>query len=158
MNDHPNDGLLILALDEELEKDQAEEVGAHLGGCAVCKARQVRFERVSRMIAGRGMRTSPHPTGRVWVAMGIAAAVALCLIVPSRPAPPPREQATEFMALPFSDAALPLDNAPVVRMEFPVESLRLAKINVEGDVAGRTVTADVLLGLDGQPRAIRFVR
>jgi hypothetical protein len=72
--------------------------------------------------------------------------------VAPRPAPP-----RPFIDLPFSDQSLPLDAAPIVRMSIPVESLRLASIRVNGHFQGERVLADVVLGLDGQPRAIRFV-
>lgn len=63
-----------------------------------------------------------------------------------------------FLALPFSDDALPIRDATVVRVQLPVEELRLTGLVVEGAEAAATVQADVLLGIDGLPRGIRLVQ
>ena len=95
-----------------------------------------------QLVAPAEVKRSPQPVARV-----------------AKRAVRPVEQVSPFVALPFSNDALPLDDAPIVRVELPVDSLRLASsLNVEGNVVGGRVTADVVLGLDGQPRAIRFVR
>lgn len=65
---------------------------------------------------------------------------------------------SSFIALPFSDRALPLGDATVVRFELPVEELRLTGLTVDGARAGALVQADVLMGIDGLPRAIRLVQ
>jgi hypothetical protein len=79
---------------------------------------------------------------------------------PSRPKPIRLMTAETFgiVELPFSDRALPLGDAMVVRVEFPIEELRLTGLAVDGDRPGTVVQADVLLGIDGLPRAIRLVR
>ena len=63
-----------------------------------------------------------------------------------------------FIALPFSDSALPLTDARVVRARIPVEELRLTGLTVEPAPAGALVEAEVLLGIDGLPRGIRFIQ
>ena len=63
-----------------------------------------------------------------------------------------------FVALPFSDAALPLRDATVVRVELPIEELWLSGLAVEGGYRETMVQADVLLGIDGLPRGIRVVQ
>jgi hypothetical protein len=63
-----------------------------------------------------------------------------------------------FFALPFSDDALPLRDATVVRVQLPIEELRLTGLAVEGADTGATIQADVLLGIDGLPRGIRLVQ
>ncbi|HEV2687698.1 MAG TPA: zf-HC2 domain-containing protein [Bryobacteraceae bacterium] len=63
-----------------------------------------------------------------------------------------------FIALPFSDSALPLGDATVVRVELPVDELRLAGLTVDGGHGGSLVQADLLMGIDGLPRGIRFVQ
>jgi len=63
-----------------------------------------------------------------------------------------------FVALPFSDDALPLGDATVVRVQLPMEELRLTGLTVEGEQTGAIIQADVLLGIDGLPRGIRLVR
>ena len=76
-----------------------------------------------------------------------------------KPAGPAAEAkpAAEFISLPFSDQSLPLSDSPVVRVSLPVESLRLASFRVSPQVEGHTILADVVLGMDGLPRAIRLV-
>jgi hypothetical protein len=64
----------------------------------------------------------------------------------------------DFFALPFSDAALPLSDATVVRVQLPIEELRLTGLAVEGEPTGVVIQADVLLGIDGLPRGIRLVQ
>jgi hypothetical protein len=59
--------------------------------------------------------------------------------------------------LPYSDRALPLGDAMVVRVELPIEELRLTGLAVDAGRPGTVVQADVLLGIDGLPRAIRLV-
>ena len=63
-----------------------------------------------------------------------------------------------FIALPFSDRALPLEDATVVRVQLPIEELRLTGLAIDGDRTGVLVQADVLMGIDGLPRAIRLVQ
>jgi hypothetical protein len=74
---------------------------------------------------------------------------------------PPDEvdaEVASFIALPFSDDALPLGDATVVRVEVPVEELRLTGLTVDGAHAGALLQADLLMGIDGLPRGIRFVQ
>ncbi len=68
-----------------------------------------------------------------------------------------REVATPFFDLPFSDAALPLDQATVIRVELPRSALELAGLPVDEDRRNQRVRADLVLGADGLARAIRFV-
>jgi len=67
-------------------------------------------------------------------------------------------EVASFIALPFSDDALPLGDATVVRVEVPVEELRLTGLTVDGAHAGALLQADLLMGIDGLPRGIRFVQ
>ena len=68
-----------------------------------------------------------------------------------------REVATPFFSLPFSDAALPLDQATVIRVELPRSALELAGLPVDEDRRNQRIRADLILGADGLARAIRFV-
>jgi hypothetical protein len=69
-----------------------------------------------------------------------------------------REVATPFFALPFSDAALPLDQAAVIRVELPRSALELTGFPVDADRRNEPIRADLVLGADGLARAIRFIR
>ena len=67
-----------------------------------------------------------------------------------------------FVSLPFSNPDLPVNARRIVQMQVPVSSLAEAGIVVEpitSQVAqpDRSVLADVLLGLDGQPVAVHVV-
>ena len=68
-----------------------------------------------------------------------------------------REIATPFFTLPFSDAALPLDEATMIRVELPRSALELAGLPVDEDRRNQRVRADLILGMDGLARAIRFI-
>jgi hypothetical protein len=68
-----------------------------------------------------------------------------------------REVATPFFDLPFSDSALPLDQATVIRVELPRSALELAGLPVEEDRRNQRIRADLVVGADGLARAIRFV-
>jgi hypothetical protein len=79
-----------------------------------------------------------------------------------RPAPPAavaaKEVVTPFFPLPFSDAALPLDDASVIRVDLPRSALELTGLPVEEDRRNERIRADLVLGADGLARAIRFIR
>ncbi|MFL6414657.1 MAG: anti-sigma factor family protein [Bryobacteraceae bacterium] len=67
-----------------------------------------------------------------------------------------------FISLPFSNPELPINARRIVQMQVPIASLAEAGIVVEpiaNRVAqpDRSVLADVLLGLDGQPVAVHVV-
>lgn len=68
-----------------------------------------------------------------------------------------REVATPFFGLPFSDAALPLDQATVIRVELPRSALELAGLPVDEERRNERIRADLVLGADGLARAIRFI-
>ena len=64
-----------------------------------------------------------------------------------------------YVSLPFADPALPLDDATVLPVELTAEDLELMGIDpADPDAAPRDgVQAEILLGMDGWPRAIRIV-
>ena len=63
-----------------------------------------------------------------------------------------------FLPLPYSDPALPVDDSLVLRVELTAEALSVAGVPVMNAQIGEPILADVLFGLDGQPRAIQFIR
>ncbi len=206
--EHPSDAQLVLALDGELQHQEAASVAQHLTGCENCRTRWDRFAGVSGQIVEchqaleSGRLRAPVPAiarrgqiARVAGLVGAAAAlavVALYLTRADKPAPVahraeahPQASATvierssspqkarravrrrsarlvaadtsNIIELPFSDSALPLTDATVIRVELPIEELRLTGLMVDGGRAGTIVQADVLMGIDGLPRAIRLV-
>jgi hypothetical protein len=74
-----------------------------------------------------------------------------------RPARGP-EVASAFYTLPGSAMLPPLDFGTVVRVELPRSALMLVGFPVNEDRAFERVRADVLLGQDGQARAVRFIQ
>jgi len=67
-------------------------------------------------------------------------------------------EVAQFIELPFSDGSLPLTDAAVVRVEIPVDELRLAGVSVDDRQPGSRVEADLLIGMDGLPRGVRLVQ
>lgn len=63
-----------------------------------------------------------------------------------------------FIRLPYSDPSLPINTADIVRVEIPLSALsNTGIIRIQPGAGDALVKADVLLGLDGQPSAIRLV-
>jgi hypothetical protein len=68
------------------------------------------------------------------------------------------EWATPFVQLPYADNIAPLESTAIVRLVLPRSALASLGLPVSEDVAGDRISADLLLGEDGSPRAIRVVR
>jgi hypothetical protein len=66
--------------------------------------------------------------------------------------------ATDFVPLPYADNSTPLGHADIVRLTIPNSALASLGLPVGDDSSSKNVTADVLVGDDGMPRAISFVR
>lgn len=108
-----------------------------------------------------------RPPARPVEALPPLAAVTIPAPPPPAPAQPRAQKAPaarteaqparEFIPLPFSDHTLPMADSPVVRVSLPVENLRLASFRISPELEGQRVLADVVLGMDGLPRAIRLV-
>lgn len=63
----------------------------------------------------------------------------------------------EFIALPYADSGVPLEQPVIVRMDIPVSEL--GSFGVQSVPSGRErVKADLLVGQDGVARAVRFVQ
>jgi hypothetical protein len=135
-------------------------------------------ERLERQLESREVSL---PTGRQpdvlrrlsW-AMAIAAALAFALMfIPQWKRSAQTTQASlpptsfqldgeTFVALPFSNPDLPLNTSHIVRMQVPVSSLAQAgvvfePISSEMYAQDRSVLADVLLGIDGQPLGVHVL-
>ena len=63
----------------------------------------------------------------------------------------------QFVTLPTAIGMPALESGRVVRVEVPTAMLPAYGLDVAPDSGAGMVTADVLVGQDGQPRAIRFV-
>lgn len=108
------------------------------------------------MVAFRLRRKRPR---RGWI---YAAAIAACAIValtwlavtPSGP----RSEPAGFVALPYADSGVPLEEGVIVRVEIPRAELRRlgAPVMLPAGTNGE-VRADLLIGQDGIARAVRIV-
>jgi hypothetical protein len=120
--------------------------------------------------AGAPRRT--HWTSRSFAVantlVAIAAAITCIVLLPSlrvssRGASHPAavydlEQAVPpgYVSLPFADPALPLDDAEVLPVQLSAEDLELMGVDVT-DAPREGVQAELLIGMDGWPRAIRII-
>ena len=73
------------------------------------------------------------------------------------PAPAAGGQVLQFVVLPTAVGLPALESGQIVRVELPAAELPAYGFILEPQPAGGAVEADVLVGQDGQPRAIRFV-
>ena len=80
----------------------------------------------------------------------------------SRPSPRPRRQTRVlhpdgFVPLPASAGLPSFESGEIVRMEIPLTSLPNYGVPISPDASDTPIQADLLVGQDGQPRAIRLV-
>jgi hypothetical protein len=75
----------------------------------------------------------------------------------ARPVPAGGGQALQFVALPTAIGLPALESGRIVRVQFPAAELAAYGFDVTPQPEAGAVETDVLVGQDGQPRAIRFV-
>lgn len=68
------------------------------------------------------------------------------------------ETATDFIRLPYTDPLLPTEQADVFRVQMPEAALATYGLPVDGSRLDSKIYADLVVGQDGVPRAIRFIR
>lgn len=109
-------------------------------------------------------RVNRRKRARYWIsAVGAAAASIACIwtvAVYRQPAPAPAAVAqTEqpFIPIPYVLPPAPYERVEVVRMNVPVAALIAAGLPVRTDDPGAQAEADVIVGQDGRPRAVRLV-
>ena len=73
------------------------------------------------------------------------------------PVPATDDHALQFVALPTAVGLPALESGRIVRVTLPAAELPAYGFDVTPQPAAGSVEADVLVGQDGQPRAIRFV-
>jgi predicted anti-sigma-YlaC factor YlaD len=106
----------------------------------------------------------------VWLRWWLAAAAAVLAVlaaawwqVARTPAPLPAApfvgviELTGFQALPQAAALPDFDSGEVVRTEIAVSALPVYGVGIPPDAPAAAVKVDLLVGQDGQPRAIRLV-
>ena len=98
---------------------------------------------------------------KVWrglAAATIAALLAIGIYMAPGPVRAPAPQAAApFIEIPYVAPFAPYERASVERMDVPVAALVAAGFEVHVPDASGTVKADVLVGQDGRPHAIRLV-
>jgi hypothetical protein len=75
----------------------------------------------------------------------------------AQPVPAGGGQALQFVALPTAIGLPALESGRIVRVQFPAAELPAYGFDVTPQPSAGAVEADLLVGQDGQPRAIRFV-
>ena len=75
------------------------------------------------------------------------------------PGGPAASDTNDFVPLPYAQSDIPLEGAIVVRVDIPESQIRFAGRTMTRLPKGRhTVEAELLVGLDGVPRAMRVLR
>ena len=148
--------------------ERAADAECHVRACLACRAEVEGLAETMAQFRDSSARWSAHhlalPTARrsgrtVWMGAAAAmaasvAAAAVLLIGTSRPvAPTP----APFIEIPYVAPLAPYERASVVRMDVPVAALIAVGFQVHGSEPGATISADVLVGQDGRPRAVRLI-
>jgi hypothetical protein len=98
-----------------------------------------------------------------WVIAAACVALAIVSIRTHRTAPhtPPAISVagltSGFIALPYAQSDVPLEQAVIVRVELQSAAWGALNVPVSGPAAGAVVRADLLVGQDGVARAVRVV-
>ena len=102
---------------------------------------------------------------KYWTAAaGVAAAIVLIIAAMHRqpdadssPPAPPAQVEQPFVPIPYVLPPAPYERVEVVRMRVPVSALIAAGLPMRTDDPAGQAEADVLVGQDGRPRAVRLV-
>lgn len=176
--------LMEIARERPVEARREEEALAHAEGCAECAAH---LDAERALAAGfralAGVSAGEEAPARVEAALrrafverqarrfrwrwAGAAAAALVMAAasialvgsrrPERAQARAAEVSSGFIALTYSDAVDAAQPRQLVRMRVPQSTLVSFGIPVPPDRANEAITADVVIGYDGLPRAVRFV-
>lgn len=101
--------------------------------------------------------------GAALALVGAAAALTAVMLSPAqhrdRPVPSPAAAVTTraFIPLPFARPFSRAEQVGLYRVQMPEAALSSFGLPINGQLADREVTAEVLVGEDGVARAIRFV-
>jgi hypothetical protein len=117
---------------------RATPAGVEVGGVAVASAPPPVAANVARSVVPGPQAVPPKPPRRHRPASRVV-----------RP--------TGFVALPGSGGLPEFESGTIVRLELSLASLPSYGVDITRAGADRPVEADVLVGQDGQPRAIRLV-
>jgi hypothetical protein len=139
----------------------------HVRECAACRAEVERLRDDFALFRESGERWSEHWYGtparpiplRTWPRLALAGCATIALAVGVLMCPKPRSTTAEspFVEIPYVTPLAPYERTAVMRMDVPVAALVAAGFEVHGPEPGSTVAAEVLVGQDGSPRAVRLI-
>ncbi len=114
----------------------------------------------AKVMAAFDARHQPRARYRWWLpaAAALAASLALATFLWHRPAVAPTPPQLPFVAIPYVAPPAPYERTSVMRMDVPLAALVAAGLEVGTTNSGGLVRADVLVGQDGRPLAIRLVK
>ncbi len=124
--------------------------------------RAVAEERLARAFRSRRHRRMPV----FWAAAAAFVLIALAWAFAHRVAPHPAASSANsayvaatsgFVALPYAQSDVPLEEAVIVRVRLQPSALSALGMHVGGSIGAGAVDADLLVGQDGVPRAVRLI-
>ena len=172
--------LVETARGRELSSDLRAIVFDHAARCAECAVRLENERQLSAALGHLANQTQSAPARlealilrkprqhrTVWAgAMALAASLLVGALLLHRPAPatPPLQneanltdpETADFVPLPYAEAIAPDEATETVRVQLARESLQAMGVPISDNRPGDEIQADLLLGMDGTPRAIRI--
>ena len=129
-----------------IDRARQEVTEVRLNPDATTANGEVRLK-VDTTVANAAVRPQPDPTNKKTTRGA------------RRPSPTPRAalRIEEFVALPDAIGLPTFESGRIVRVDIPVSSLPAYGVELVPDAVGSAVQADVIVGQDGQARAIRLV-
>ena len=108
-------------------------------------------------------RRHPFRVRRPWLYAAAAAAILLlALLLLPQHEPEARFEyvysAPGFTPLPYAQSGVPLESVVVMRVQMRPDQLSSLGVAAPAAAASAKITADLLVGQDGVPRAVRFVQ
>jgi hypothetical protein len=166
--------------------ERTSEEDRHARECPRCSAELDRQERALLLFRDSGRRWSDHwyfaasqngpqyaqggvgQRSRPWDKLSVVGALAACVFLGallihraaplSEPAEAPyRISAEPFVQIPYVAPLAPYERTEVMRMDVPVAALIAAGFEVHVADPAAIIRADVLVGQDGRPHAIRLI-
>jgi hypothetical protein len=148
--------------------ERSGEAQAHLAVCAACAAEVERTAGTLSLFQESGARCAEYweartarRASRTWwrwaIAVPVMAAVVFAVVLVRRPAPVTVDRAeTGFVRIPYVVPPLPYERTEIVQMNVPVAALIAVGFRRD-EPAGASVPAEVLVGQDDRPLAIRIL-
>ena len=134
----------------------------HVRECPHCSARIAHTENAFatfRYAMTECSETAPvrrEPLGRVWLSVALASLAATVFILNTKPQQ--QELEAPFLPIPYVAPLALYERTEIQRMDLQVASLTAAGFDVQLADPAATVPAEVLIGQDGSPRAIRIIK